>query len=224
MKQLSKWILTFGLLGLVLTGCGTSDNADDKTNGADITQNNEQGNQAENTETNDGKQGEENIEGVSDENGSRAEEQSIQYNLNGESKEETASLQKSDNQQFSMYVLPGFELTAEEPNKDIVMLSENGHIFMRIELLPANADWNAIEENTKSQLEAINPDITMLDLPNNDFYKDAIAMKTSSKQDIVTAYLIKNSEQPLKLTIFFEDDADYNDAFLKMAETILKEK
>ena len=213
MKQLSKWILTFGLLGLVLTGCGTSDDADDKTNGADITQNNEQGNQAE-----------ENIEGVSDENGSRAEEQSIQYDLNGESKEETASLQKSDNQQFSMYVLPGFELTAEEPNKDIVMLSENGHIFMRIELLPANADWNAIEENTKSQLEVINPDITMLELPNNDFYKDAIAMKTSSKQDIVTAYLIKNSEQPLKLTIFFEDDADYNDAFLKMAETILKEK
>ena len=213
MKQLSKWILTFGLLGLVLTGCGTSDDADDKTNGADITQNNEQGNQAE-----------ENIEGVSDENGSRAEEQSIQYDLNGESKEETASLQKSDNQQFSMYVLPGFELTAEEPNKYIVMLSENGHIFMRIELLPANADWNAIEENTKSQLEVINPDITMLELPNNDFYKDAIAMKTSSKQDIVTAYLIKNSEQPLKLTIFFEDDADYNDAFLKMAETILKEK
>lgn len=215
MKHLSKWIFVFGLLGLVLTGCGTSDDANEKTNGTDTTQNEEQENQTENEETNDGNQVEE--------NGARSEEQIIQYNLNGESKEESASLQKSDNQHYSMYVLPGFELTAEEPNKDVVMLSENGHIFMRIELLSEDTEWNVIEENTKSQLEAVNKDITTLELPNNDFYKDAVAMKTSTGEDIVTAYLIKNNKQPLKLTIFSEKDADYNDAFLKMGETILKE-
>jgi len=225
MKLLSKWILAFGILGLVLTGCGTSDNAGEKTNGTDVTQNEEKENQAENTETIEGEQVEENVEGTtSEENGVRAEEQSIKYKVNGEAKEETAILQQSDNQHYSMYVLPKFELTAEEPNKDMVILSENGHIFMRIELLPENVDWGSVEENTKAQLEAVNKDIEVLELPNNEFYKDAVALETSTGNDIVAAYLIKKSEQPLKLTIFSQKDADYHDALLKMGETIMKEK
>ncbi|PAK74401.1 hypothetical protein, partial [Micrococcus luteus] len=69
--------------------------------------------------------------------------------------EETAVLEKSDNQNYSMYVLPSYELTAEEPNKDVLYLTDNDQVFMRIELLPEDTDWEMAEENAKSQLTAV---------------------------------------------------------------------
>ena len=70
----------------------------------------------------------------------RTAEQPISYTLNGETKKETAQLTKSDNQNFSLYVLPNFELTAEEPYKDLLFLSEDDTNSMRIEILPADTD------------------------------------------------------------------------------------
>lgn len=230
MKLLSKWILLFGLLGLILTGCGTSKVTDENTNGSNVSQNEEQGNQPEDDQSTDADQkddetNKENEQGTDEngnENGVRAEEQKIDYHVNGEPKEDTAFLQESDNQHYSMYVLPGFELTPEEPNKDVVFLSENGHNFMRIELLPADVDWNSLIDNTKAQLEAVNSNVQTLEALDDDFYKDAVVMESTNNNDVVTAYLIKNNIQPLKLTIFSQKDMDYRDAFLKMGQTILK--
>ena len=46
---------------------------------------------------------------------SPATEVKLTYSYNGNSVEETAHWIKSDNQAFGLYVLPTYELTAEEP-------------------------------------------------------------------------------------------------------------
>ena len=51
---------------------------------------------------------------------SPATEIKITYSYNGESKKKLPIWTKSDNQTFGLYVLPTYELSAEEPNKDIL--------------------------------------------------------------------------------------------------------
>ncbi|WP_419392530.1 hypothetical protein [Cytobacillus praedii] len=226
MKMIAKWILLTGILGVILTGCGTSDDNNDGTNGAASSEDIEQVEQNENAATNnngaDENQNEET--GLEEENtedaSPRNPEQTIKYKVNGETKEETAFLKESDNQNYSLYVLPEYELTAEEPNKDSLYLSENGQVFMRIEILPTDMQWDTIVENTKAQLAAVNEEVETVDVPSEDFFKDSIAMKSSTDEDIVTAYIIKNGEQPFKFTIFSKKDSDYSDAFLQMGKTI----
>ncbi|KQL18894.1 hypothetical protein [Cytobacillus solani] len=225
MKIIAKWFLLTGILGVILTGCGTSEDNNNGSNGATSTEDVEQVEQNENQATNNNESDEnqnaesgldENNEGVS----SRSSEQKLQYQENGEKKEETAILKESDNQNYSLYVLPGYELTAEEPNKDSLYLSEDGQVFMRIEMLPTDMQWDTIVENTKAQLAAVNEEVETIEVPSEDFFKDSIAMETSTDEDIVTAYMIKNVEKPFKFTIFTKKDSDYKDAFLQMGKTI----
>lgn len=226
MKNLKKWMFVFGLLGLILSGCGTTDNNDKQANGSDQTQNEEINKEKqENQNTEDGQDAVEpkNDEQTKEDDGVvRILEQNLQYSVNGEAKEETAFLKSSDNQLYSMYVLPEFELTAEEPQKDVLYLTENDHVFMRIELLPPDVQWDMVEENTKAQLQAVDETVQSIEVPSGDeFFKDAIAMESTNGDDVVTSYLIKNSNQPLKLTLFTKKDLDYKDAFVQMGKTIL---
>ncbi|WNS76972.1 hypothetical protein RRV45_08310 [Bacillus sp. DTU_2020_1000418_1_SI_GHA_SEK_038] len=229
MKHLKKWMFIFGLLGLILSGCGTSENKDDDANGSNQTQNeeiNKESQENQNTDTEQEPVEQKNDEQTKEDEGVvRILEQNLQYTLNDEAKEETAFLKSSDNQPYSMYVLPEFELTAEEPNKDVIYLTENDHIFMRIELLPEDVQWDMMEENTKAQLQAVDETIHPIEVPSGDeFFKDSIAMEASNGDDVVTSYLIKNSDQPIKLSLFTKKNLDYKDAFLQMGKTILKNK
>ena len=229
MKYFKKWMFVFGLLGLILSGCGTSDNNEDQTNGSNQTQNeeiNKERQENQDSENNQGTVEPNNDEQTKEDDGVvRILEQNLQYTVNGEAKEETAFLKSSDNQPYSIYVLPEFELTAEEPNKDVVYLTENDHVFMRIELLPTDVQWDMMEENTKAQLQAVDETIHSIEVPSGDeFFKDSIAMEASNGDDVVTSYLFKNSNQPLKLTLFTKKDLDYKDAFLQMGKTILTTK
>lgn len=218
MKKLSQWILITGLLGSILTGCGTEE-AGNSTNGTTPAQKEEQINKKQNTENEQTVEEEKNEDGIV-----RATEQNIVYKLNSETKEETAFLKNSENQPYSMYVLPEFELTAEEPGKDVLFLGSNAQTFMRIELLPADIDWKVLEESTKAQLESINEDVQTLEAPSDEFFKDSIVMEASNDNDIVTAYIIKNEKQPLKLMIFSQKDLDYKDPFIQMGKTIVIEQ
>ncbi|WP_404323797.1 hypothetical protein LG298_07990 [Cytobacillus firmus] len=224
MKILAKFMLMLGVAAAILAGCGTAQ--DDSGNGAGSGQNEEE----TGSEGQDGQ--EQSEEEESSEDGTAGEgnsvirilEQNMTYTVEGETKEDTAFLKHSDNQNYSMYVLPEYELTAEEPNKDVLYLSENDQIFMRIELLPNDADWDMIEENTKAQLEAVSENVQTSKAPSDDFYKNASVMKAEGNGEKVSAYLMKNDNLSLKLTIFNKEDADHEDAFLQMAKTIMKEK
>lgn len=219
MKNVTRWLILGSLIGLILSGCGTKDQANEST----PTQEKESNKQEQEEQNNLDKPAGENPQNQeqSDENDPILE-QKLQINENGELKEHTAFLKASDNQSYSMYVLPEFELTAEEPNKDVLFLSENDHIFMRIELLPTDVDWDLVEENTKAQLQAINETIQNLEVQDDDFFKDAVAMEASKDEDVVTSYLIKSPRQPLKLSIFTKKDTDYRETFIQMAKTIVK--
>lgn len=145
-------------------------------------------------------------------------EKTLQYVFNKENKEESALLKTSDNQPFSLYVLPKFELSAEEPGKDVVLLSENDRIFMRIELLPTDVDWVKTEKDAKAFLNAISDSITDpgLSIDNGSSYE------VTSKNDVVTVALLKSDKAPVRITMFTTKDADYRDAFLQMAKTVQK--
>ncbi|MDQ0270685.1 hypothetical protein [Cytobacillus purgationiresistens] len=209
MKNPLKLLLMSVLFMFVLAGCGTSQNDDGASSSQPPKEEeaNHDDHQNEEEHNDDGK--------------IRLLEQNIEYDLNGETKEDTAFLIESDNQDYSMYVLPDFALTGEEPNQDVLHLKKEAHIFMRIELLPEDIDWAKVEENTKVQLESVNKEITTPELPKYPFYQDATVMEASDDGDTVTSLLIKNEQTQVKLTIFTdENEKDYKDAFIKMAQTI----
>lgn len=224
MKTMAKFMLMLGIIAAVMAGCGTAQNNPD--NGAEPEKNEEE----TASERQDGQEQSEKEESSEDGNNGdgnsviRIMEQNMTYSANGGTKEDTAFLKHSDNQNYSIYVLPAYELTAEEPNKDVLYLSENDQVFMRIELLPDDADWDMIEENTKAQLAAVSENVQTSNAPSDDFYKDALVMRAEGSGEKVSAYLVKNDDLSLKLTLFNKEDADHEDAFLQMAKTIMKEK
>ena len=205
------------LTALFIAGCGSTDVKNSADSAAKPTA------ATENTDQEQKNNGQEQTETKNEEGIIRILEQNLQYTINGEQKEQTAFLKYNDNQNYSMYVLPEYELTAEEPNKDVIFWSEDDSIFMRIELLPADVDWSLMEENTQAQLTAVNPEVTQIDVPEDPFFENSWALETKSGEEVVTSYLIKNEKQPLKLTLFTKENADHKDPFIEMSKTILKE-
>lgn len=226
MNTLQKLLLATGILSLALAGCGTTEDTGSEDNGTnteetagttDGTQETGDNSNGEDIEqTDDQSEGEENEETGSSE---MEQEKSLSYQVNGETMEE-----KSDNQNYSMYVLPSYELTAEEPNKDVLYLTDNDQVFMRIELLPEDTDWEMAEENAKSQLTAVSSEVQSAEASDDEFLQDAIIYEAASEEDKAAVYLIKNGGQPLKLSIYTKNDADHTDAFIQMAKTISAEK
>ncbi|MBM7693150.1 hypothetical protein JOC77_002589 [Peribacillus deserti] len=220
MLKFSKLLIGTGILCLGLAGCGTSEqesSAKKETEGSAAEQAERTASQPSKAEENSA-----NTPAASEkQNSIRIMEQNLQYSLNGANKQETAFLKNSDNQDFSMYVLPDFELSAEEPEKDIVFLKAQDSVFMRIELLAADSNWEEEEEMAKTQLMAVSDKITTPGLPKFDL-KNAEAFEASNEEDNVTVILIKDEKNPVKLTIFTKKENDYRSAFLEMAKTIMK--
>ncbi|WP_350301884.1 hypothetical protein [Peribacillus frigoritolerans] len=203
---MTRWIRYIGCVtfaAFLLTGCGTTtdENADEPQEGSV-----KEGNES-NTSQGDNRN-----------NKVRLMEQNLQYSINGEAKEKTAFLKKSDNQPFSLYVLQQFRLSAEEPGKDIVFLTEDDSIYMRIELLKTDVNWDEVEKNVQSQLESISE--TIRD-PSLDI-ESGTGFEVESGDDVITSILLKDEKAPVRLTMFTKKDRDYRDAFLEMAKTLMK--
>ncbi|MET1177816.1 hypothetical protein ABG775_07540 [Peribacillus simplex] len=191
----------------LLTGCGTAtDENTDETREDTVKEGNEG-----NTSQRD------NHDNRSD-NKVRLMEQNLQYTINGEAKEKTAFLKRSDNQPFSLYVLQQFRLSAEEPGKDIVFLTEDDSIYMRIELLKTDVNWDEVEKNVQAQLKSISETIND---PSLDV-ESGTGFEVESGDDVITSILLKDEKSPVRLTIFTKKDRDYRDAFLVMAKTLMK--
>jgi hypothetical protein len=228
MNKLVKPFAVITLSALFIAGCGSAEQSADKTPAAkpvtapeNTEKENDQTKEQDQTEQEQAEQ--EQTEQTEGEGIVRILEQNVSYKINGEQKEETAFLKYNDNQNYSMYVLPEYELTGEEPNKDVLFWTNDDSVFMRIELLPADIDWAMMEENTKAQLSAVSPELQEADIPEDPFFEKAWAMETKSGSETVTSFLIKNEKQPIKLTLFTKDNADHKNAFLEMGKTIEKE-
>ena len=208
---MKKWTFYAGsalLATLMLAGCGsdsTEDEPKDKQEEAapkDTQENN----------SSDQEQGTKNEK-------IRLMEQNLQYTLDGKMKEETAFLKKSDNQPFSLYVLQDYDLSAEEPGKDIVFLKDDDSVYMRMELLD-QANWDEVEQNAKDQLQTISDKLEDpgLDIANGTAYE-----VSTTEGEVVTSILLKDEKAPMRLTLFTKKNQDYRNAFLEMAKTAEKE-
>lgn len=212
MKKMNGLLSGFLISALLLTGCGTAEKqeqADDKRKTEDQAKPEEGRNQG--GSASEGDSGE----------FMRIMEQNLKFKVNGSEKEETAFLQTSENQEYSLYVLPNYSLTAEEPGKDVLSLKDKENINMRIEIQKPETDWSSVEDNMKKQLEAISSEIKPVE-PSVYSIENGTVFETSSGDETVTSVLIKDAELPVRLTIFTTEKEDFRDPFIQMAKTILK--
>ena len=241
MTRFMKYLLTIGFLSILLVACGTNtdttNSVKDTTNENGIEQTVEETEQEteqeqeqeiekeneepqQEIENNPEEEPKEQVEKESVEETSPATEIKISYSYNGESKQESAIWTKSDNQAFGLYVLPTYELSAEEPNKDVLFHKENDLHFMRIEILPGDSDQNSLKENTLAQLQAVNEDVQTLSPETDEFFQNATILQAKKDSEIVTAYLIEQGDKIIKLTIFTNEQENHQDAFLQMAKNL----
>ncbi|WHY58032.1 hypothetical protein [Peribacillus simplex] len=207
MTSWTRYIGCATFAAFLLTGCGTTTDKNADEPQEDSVKEGNEGNISQ----------EDNYNNRSD-NKVRLMEQNLRYTINGEAKEKTAFLKKSDNQPFSLYVLQQFRLSAEEPGKDIVFLTEDDSIYMRIELLKADVNWDEVEKNVQAQLKSISETISD---PSLDV-EGGTGFEVESGDDVITSILLKDEKSPVRLTIFTKKDRDYRDAFLEMAKTLMK--
>jgi hypothetical protein len=149
-------------------------------------------------------------------------EQDFSYKINNDSQQDTAFLKYNDNQNYSMYVLPDYELIVEEPTKDLLYFAKNKAISMRIELLSDDVDWNLVKRSTYSELTSLykaNP----IEMDLMDYSHESAIQEVHNGDDIITVYFINKSDLKLKLTMNTKTQEDHRDAFFQMAKTIMKE-
>ncbi|TAA72163.1 hypothetical protein [Planococcus salinarum] len=134
------------------------------------------------------------------------------------------TLTVSDSQSYELYLLPAYELTAEEPNKDVVYSTENDALFMRIETFkPDEADFAFAEESIQQTVQASNENAELTELPALDGaeFKNSSVYEIPTENGKVTGVAFEKDGLVVKLTIFDLTDASVTEEFLNMGKTIV---
>ena len=129
----------------------------------------------------------------------------------------------SESQSYELYLLPGYELTAEEPNKDVVYSSENDELFMRVETFkPEEADFAFADDSIQQTLKAVNEDAELTELPalEETEFKNSAVYEIPTENGKVTGAVFEKEGLIVKLTIFDLTDAGVTEEFLNMGKTI----
>ncbi|MGK0698475.1 hypothetical protein ACR3I8_02285 [Priestia flexa] len=140
----------------------------------------------------------------SDEQTIRLPEQMMTYENEGMQEEKMGFLKTSENQKYSLYVLEGYTFTEEEPRKDVIYYDANDALWMRIEVLPNNVDWDKIEQEAIKGLEAVSADVQKNSVTS---YNEDLSFRSvysaSNDKDRITSYLVKESDKrpAMRLTI-----------------------
>ncbi|ANU22743.1 hypothetical protein [Planococcus donghaensis] len=150
-----------------------------------------------------------------------AEEQSTPDE--GESTEPAGTLTQSDGQNYELYVQDGYELTAEEPNKDVLYVADNTAVFTRVETFPlAEADYDFVVNTMKETLAAVNPDqepVEVTDFDHNNAMQ-SVAYTIPSAEGAVTGIVYELENLIVRLTIFDDSSVNATDDFIAMSKTI----
>ncbi|WP_033543587.1 hypothetical protein, partial [Planococcus sp. CAU13] len=129
----------------------------------------------------------------------------------------------SDSQTYELYLLPGYELTAEEPNKDVVYATENDSLFMRVETFSKDeTDFSFAEETMLETVKASNAAAELTELPafeGSEFINSSLA-EIPTEDGKVTGVVFENDSQIVRLTIFDLTEASVTEDFLNMGKTI----
>lgn len=137
--------------------------------------------------------------------------------------EPEGTLTQSDEQAYELYVLPGFELTSEEPGKDSLYMTEDSSVFMRIETFtPEDLDFAYAEDVMKQTLQASNSEAEPADkgaLEGEEFINSSV-FEVPSAEGTVTGAVFEKEGIIVRLTIFDSTEANATADFMKMGQTV----
>lgn len=140
------------------------------------------------------------------------------------SKAETeGELATSDEQQYKLYVLPGFQLTPEEPGKDALLWEEDSAVFMLIETFnKEDIEFAQAEAAMKEALAASNPDaeITEAAAPQGAKFLNSVAYEIPTAEGKVTGVVYEKEKLIVRLTVFDTTEVNATADFIDMGSTI----
>ncbi|RNF38513.1 hypothetical protein [Planococcus salinus] len=140
-----------------------------------------------------------------------------------EAVETEGTLTQSDEQAYELYVLPGYELTSEEPNKDSLYVAEDDSVFMRIETFTTEQlDFASAEETMKQTLNAVNPDAEAVEGQplENSAVTNSSVYEVDSTEGTVTGITFEKEDLIVRLTIFDNEELNATEDFKRMGQTI----
>ncbi|MGE6368567.1 hypothetical protein ACQKDB_05510 [Planococcus kocurii] len=220
------------MIAMLLAACGTAATVEEDTEPveapAEDTTASEDESVEESTEDNTASDDESVEESTEDtttnDDGSVEESTEDTTTSDDESVEEAAgTLIQSDEQNYKLHVLDGYELTAEEPNKDSLYVSDNSAVFMRIETFSSeDIDFASATESMKQTLKAVNPDTEAVEASNFDGanFKQSAAFEVPSTEGSVTGIVYENDKLIVRLTIFDDNTVNATEDFISMGKTI----
>ncbi|WOV86279.1 hypothetical protein QWT69_10015 [Sporosarcina oncorhynchi] len=196
---------------MILTACGTDgDNIKDSSTDSSIEVNND-----ENQNASDGTNSETDVDTDSTEVESTSDDEKLTEAV------ET----KSDEQDYTINVLPGFTLTSEEPGRDSLYSDDNPEVFMRIETKQQEDGLYAylldnMQEVLKASSEDVDPEALTGIYADESAITNVQAFHIDTAEGIVTGVLYETGEKIVRLTIYDTDDEKFTSDFLKMGKTI----
>ncbi|MFP3357036.1 hypothetical protein R0K17_06685 [Planococcus sp. SIMBA_143] len=207
MKKNALFIPAILTAGILLTGCGTADLAGEEpeTEPAETTE----------EESSDTTQDMETPE--------EAPEEPEASSGNEHSETPEGELTMSDNQAYQLYVLDGYEFTAEEPNRDVIFLQENDAVFMRVETYyPSDIDFDELVSNTQDTVQVSNPDAELAEFTDYDSssFSNSAAYEVETAEGHVTGIAFESDNIVVRVTIFDHSTVEARDDFIQMAQTI----
>lgn len=246
-----RWLSIYAITAMVLllAACGTTENNKDNNNEAnnntpdpEVIEEND--NNEENPEIDDVEKDEEPSEEDTTNKDEPANEEAGENSNEDESKDDeeivegtdnflnNAELTNSDEQDYSIYLLPNYKLTSEEPGKDSLYLEADGSIFMRIETtLAEEGTYDYLLENMQTMLTASSSTgtepVQLEDealLPSGEFIENAQAYTVDSAEGPVTGVLFEKNGMVVRLTVFDSLEAEHFHNFISMGETITQKE
>ena len=135
---------------------------------------------------------------------------------------------KSDEQDYSMMVIPGYNLVSEEPGRDSLLLDENNEVFMRIETVVKDDESYTFDEyydNMQDLLMASSDGAAPTDLTDESDLPqtNGTAVKGSeveSTEGYIRGYVMDLEEKLVRVTIYSAEDDEHIEEFKEMAATI----
>lgn len=136
---------------------------------------------------------------------------------------------KSDEQDYSIMVSPGYTLTSEEPGRDSLYAEEDSATFMRIETIEKGGDsfsfdewYENMEELLKASSDGAEPaELTEeADLPKSEGILDVKGAKAESKEGYFEGYVIEREDKLVRVTIYAAEDNEQIEELRQMASTI----
>ncbi|MCL6599837.1 MAG: hypothetical protein K6T81_14040 [Alicyclobacillus macrosporangiidus] len=156
--------------------------------------------------------------------GSRPSTQVLRWTAEGNPESATARLYRSDNQQFSMYVLPECTASAEEPGRDVVLFQPNAKVFMRVQRHPAGTSVDTIRKQVEAQLKAVATPQVVRDDGSIPFLSKAIHYVAYNQTDTVEAVIFQSGGAWFTATVYAPREFEGYSRFFAMMETIQPEE